>query len=142
MSKYELEKTQDKVEFSAYSDDYTSGVIFGRAIGGNYYGKSKVDGVWDTINLVSKDDLDKRFSSSEPGIVYNSVSDFPATGSGFGVNTKKLTLYTGFVIPDFSRICFMNYGSSPDGALIAIAPSGDIYSAFRNGDIWQNGKVR
>lgn len=57
LSKYELEKTQDKVELSAYSDDYTSGVIFGRAIGGNYYGKSKVDGVWNTINLVSKDDL-------------------------------------------------------------------------------------
>jgi len=72
---------------------------------------------------------------------YNSLSDFPTTGSGFGVNQKALTLYTGFTIPDYSRICFMNYGNSPDAAISAVAPSGDIYSAFRNGDAWQNGKI-
>ena len=35
----------------------------------------------------------------------------------------------------------MNYGNSNDGALTAVSPSGDIYSAFRNGGIWQNGKI-
>lgn len=35
----------------------------------------------------------------------------------------------------------MNYGDSPDAAISAVSPSGDIYSAFRNGGIWQNGKI-
>ncbi|RHT42848.1 hypothetical protein DW779_06895 [Clostridium sp. AM30-24] len=104
--------------------------------------KGSVDNWSEWISLATKDDLNERFSSSDSGTTYNSVSDFPTTGSGFGVNTKNLTLYTGFVIPDFSRICYMNYGNSPDGALIAIAPSGEIYSAFRNSGVWQNGKVR
>ncbi|MDY4772009.1 MAG: hypothetical protein SO267_15040 [Lachnospiraceae bacterium] len=85
--------------------------------------------------------MSKRFATSESNNVYNAVSDFPETGSCFGVNTKNFTLYTGFVIPAYSRICFMNYGGSPDAAISAIAPSGDIYSAFRNGGIWQNGKI-
>ena len=57
LSKYGLEKTSDKVEFFAYSDDYTNSVIFGRAIGGNYYCKSRFDGKWNTANLATKDDL-------------------------------------------------------------------------------------
>lgn len=96
----------------------------------------------EPVVYVTKDDLNERFSSSDSGTTYNSVSDFPTTGSGFGVNTKNLTLYTGFVIPAFSRICFMNYGNSQDGALIAIGPDGNLYSAFRNVGVWQNGKVR
>lgn len=84
--------------------------------------------------------LSQRFAYASK-CTYNSLSDFPTTGSGFGVNKKVLTLYTGFDIPEFSRICFMNYGNSPDAALSAVSPSGDIYSAFRNSDVWQNGKV-
>ena len=57
LSKYELEKTSDKVEFSAYSDDYTNSMIFGRTKGKNYYCKSRFDGTWDTVNLATKDDL-------------------------------------------------------------------------------------
>ena len=96
----------------------------------------------EPVVYITKDDLNERFSASDSGTIYNSVSDFPATGSGFGTNTKNLTLYTGFVIPAFSRICFMNYGNSRDGALIAIDPDGNLYSAFRNVGVWQNGKVR
>lgn len=110
---------------------------------GKHASRSFNNGAWTNWTITAtKDDLNERFSSSDAGTTYNSVSDFPTTGSGFGVNTKNLTLYTGFVIPDFSRICYMNYGNSPDGALIAIAPSGEIYSAFRNSGVWQNGKVR
>lgn len=86
-------------------------------------------------------DLSKRFAYATGGCTYNTTSDFPTTGSGFGVNTQALTLYAGFVIPEYSRICFMNYGGSPDAAISAVAQSGDIYSAFRNGGIWQNGKI-
>lgn len=85
--------------------------------------------------------LSKRFATGKSECVYNTTSDFPTTGSGFGVNTKDFTLYTGFFIPAYSRICFMTYGNSTDAAISAIAPSGDIYSAFRNGGIWQNGKI-
>ena len=85
--------------------------------------------------------LSKRFAYATSGRTYNTTSDFPTTGSGFGVNTQALTLYAGFVIPEYSRICFMNYGDSPDAAISAVAQSGDIYSAFRNGGIWQNGKI-
>lgn len=59
LSKYGLEKTQDKVEFSAYSDDYKNSMIFGHTIDGNYYCKSRFDGTWDTVNLATKDDLTK-----------------------------------------------------------------------------------
>ena len=90
----------------------------------------------------TNNNLSKRFAYATSGCIYNTTSDFPTTGSTFGANTKDLTLYTGFVIPAFSRICFMNYGSSPDGALIAIAPSGNLYSAFKNKGTWKNGKVR
>ena len=86
-------------------------------------------------------DLSKRLAYATSGCVYNTTSDFPTSGSGFGVNTQALTLYAGFVIPEYSRICFMNYGNSNDGALTAVSPSGDIYSAFRNGGVWQNGKI-
>ena len=86
--------------------------------------------------------MSKRFAINDTENTYNALSDLPETGSGFGTTTTGLTLYDGFKIPAYSRICFMNYGGSSDGALIAIDPSGDIYSAFRNGGIWQNGKVR
>lgn len=91
----------------------------------------------DTTN----NNLSKRFAYATSGCVYNTTSDFPTSGSGFGVNTQALTLYAGFVIPEYSRICFMNYGNSNDGALTAVSPSGDIYSAFRNVGIWHNGKI-
>lgn len=85
--------------------------------------------------------MSKRFATAASGNTYNSVSDFPTTGSGFGVNTQALTLYAGFVIPEYSRICFMNYGGSPDAAISAVSQSGEIYSAFRSSGTWQNGKV-
>ena len=121
---------------------YNTLILSSPRFDGLYIGKFW-DGNWKGWKqLASTDDLNERFSSSASGTIYNSVSDFPATGSGFGVNTQALTLYAGFVIPEYSRICFMNYGYSQDGALIAIASSGEIYSAFRNKGTWQNGKAR
>ena len=104
---------------------------------------SAVDVIKDLQSQVNttNNNLSKRFAINKTENTYNTISDFPTTGSGFGVNTKNFTLYTGFVIPAYSRICFMNYGDSPDAALSAISPSGDIYSAFRNGGTWQNGKI-
>lgn len=67
MSKYGLEKTQDKVEFSAYSDDYKNSMIFGHTIDGNYYCKSRFDGTWDTVNLATKNDIPARYGNT--GIV-------------------------------------------------------------------------
>lgn len=85
--------------------------------------------------------LSKRFATAASGNTYNALSDFPETGCGFGVNTQALTLYAGFVIPEYSRICFMNYGGSPDAAISAVSQSGEIYSAFRSSGTWKNGKV-
>ena len=132
-SPYSLHPTNSNC---VYVQEYTD-------VYGKHASRSFNNGAWTNwVTTATKDDLDKRFSSSDSGTTYNSVSDFPKTGSGFGVNTINLTIYTGFVIPAFSRICYMNYGKSTDGALIAIAPSGEIYSAFRNMGVWQNGKVR
>lgn len=85
--------------------------------------------------------LSKRFATAASGNTYNALSDLPKTGCGFGVNTQALTLYAGFVIPEYSRICFMNYGGSPDAAISAVSQIGEIYSAFRSSGTWQNGKV-
>lgn len=83
--------------------------------------------------------LSKRFAASTSENFYNALSDFPETGSGFGVSTKDLTLYTGFVIPAYSRICFMNYDGSKDGAIFAIDGDGKSYTAFRNNGTWHVG---
>ena len=128
-----LGTNNEKYNILMLSSPRFDGLYIGKFWDGNWRG-------WK--QLASTDDLNERFSSSASGTIYNSVSDFPATGSGFGVNTQALTLYAGFVIPEYSRICFMNYGYSQDGALIAIASSGEIYSAFRNKGTWQNGKAR
>lgn len=94
---------------------------------------------WASHAIAFKDDLNERFSSSDSGTTYNSVSDLPKTGSGFGTTTTGLTLYDGFKIPAYSRICFMNYGGSKDGAIFAIDGDGKAYTAFRNNGTWYKG---
>lgn len=89
----------------------------------------------DTTN----NNLSKRFAAATSGNTYNALSDFPETGSGFGVTTTGLTLYDGFKIPAYSRICFMNYGDSKDGAIFAIDGDGKSYTAFRNNGTWHVG---
>lgn len=56
------------------------------------------------------------------------------------MTTTGLTLYDGFNIPVYSRICFMNYGDSKDGAIFAIDGDGKSYTAFRNNGTWHIGK--
>lgn len=105
-------------------------------------GTELVSGLGDLttgLNTVNNN-LSKRFATSASNNVYNAVSDFPETGSGFGVTTKGLTLYDGFKIPAYSRICFMNYNNSKDGAIFAIDGDGKSYTAFRNAGTWYKGK--
>lgn len=83
--------------------------------------------------------LSKRFAINNTGKTYNALSDLPETGSGFGTTTTGLTLYDGFKIPTYSRICFMNYGGSKDGAIFAIDGDGKAYTAFRNNGTWYKG---
>lgn len=86
-------------------------------------------------------DTQTRFAANASGNTYNSVSDFPQIGSGFGVTSTGFTLCDGFTIPQYSRICFMNYGLSKDGALFAIDGSSNIYSAFRDKGMWKTYKT-
>lgn len=80
--------------------------------------------------------MSKRFAINDTENTYNALSDLPETGSGFGTTTTGLTLYDGFKIPAYSRICFMNYGGSKDGAIFAIDGDGKAYTAFRNNGTW------
>lgn len=89
----------------------------------------------DTTN----NNLSKRFAINNTENTYNALSDLPETGSGFGTTTTGLTLYDGFKIPAYSRICFMNYGGSKDGAIFAIDGDGKTYTAFRNNGTWHKG---
>lgn len=89
----------------------------------------------DTTN----NNLSKRFAINNTENAYNALSDLPETGSGFGTTTTGLTLYDGFKIPAYSRICFMNYGGSKDGAIFAIDGDGKAYTAFRNNGTWHIG---
>ena len=91
LSKYELEKTQDKVEFSAYSDDYKNSMIFGHTIDGNYYCKSRFDGTWNTVNLATKDDLSPTAESlTKPTSKGYTFSQWVAVAEKSG-NTVTLT---------------------------------------------------
>lgn len=93
----------------------------------------------ENIGAVDEAEFEKRFAIS--GTIFNTVDDFPSIGSGFGVNTTILTLYDGFAIPSYSRICFMNYGASKDGILIAVGMNGKTYTANRLNGVWRLGKV-
>ena len=97
-----------------------------------------IDKVQEQVTVLNTN-LKKRFAIMDT--TYNSPSDFPNTGCGFGVNTLPITLYGNFTVPTFSRICFLNYGTSLDGAIIAITPDGDLYTAFRISGKWKNGKI-
>lgn len=83
-------------------------------------------------------DSNKRFGTA--GTTFNTISDIPEKGSCFGVNVKRLDLNETFSIPEYSRCIFINYGSSVDGAILAIASNGDLYIAFRNSRKWVNGR--
>lgn len=124
----------NKVPSSAYIHSLVERIGMGTALEGGF------DNLTAGLNSVNNN-LSKRFATAASGNTYNALSDFPETGCGFGVNTQALTLYAGFVIPEYSRICFMNYGGSPDAAISAVSQSGEIYSAFRSSGTWKNGKV-
>lgn len=83
-------------------------------------------------------DSNKRFGTADT--VFNTISDVPEKGSCFGVNVKRLDLNETFSIPEYSRCIFINYGGSADGAILAIASNGDLYTAFRNSRKWVNGR--
>lgn len=90
--------------------------------------------------VTTNNNLSKRFAINNTENTYNALSDLPETGSEFGATTTGLTLYDGFNIPAYSRICFMNYGNSKDGAIFAIDGDGKSYTAFRNTGTWYKGK--
>lgn len=89
------------------------------------------------INALNSDS-NKRFGTADT--TFNTISDIPEKGSCFGVNAKRLDLNETFSIPEYSRCIFINYGSSADGAILAIASNGDLYIAFRNSRKWVNGR--
>lgn len=91
------------------------------------------------VRSYTVNNLSKRFAINNTENTYNALSDLPETGSGFGTTTTGLTLYDGFKIPTYSRICFMNYGGSKDGAIFAIDGDGKTYTAFRNNGTWHKG---
>lgn len=118
LSKYGLEKTQDKVEFSAYSDDYKNSMIFGHTIDGNYYCKSRFDGTWDTANLATKDDL---------GVFLTASGTKAAVFKGY-VEITNLKLYAGH-----TYLVLGKTGSSISVSLISarvVSPSSEYGSAF------------
>lgn len=87
----------------------------------------------------SNGNLSNRFAINKQE--FSTINDFPEYGSCFGVASQTLTLYEGFSIPAYSRIIFINYTDSKDAALIAVAYGGKTYTAFRNRNIWQDGKI-
>lgn len=91
------------------------------------------------LHVYPNNNLSKRFAINNTENAYNALSDLPETGSGFGTTNTGLTLYDGFKIPAYSRICFMNYGGSKDGAIFAIDGDGKTYTAFRNNGTWHRG---
>lgn len=97
-----------------------------------------INGAVDAINAINGN-LSNRFAINKQE--FSTINDFPEYGSCFGVANQTLTLYEGFSIPAYSRIIFINYTDSKDAALIAVAYGGKTYTAFRNRNIWQDGKI-
>ena len=122
----------NKVPSSAYIHSLVERIGMGTALEGGF------DNLTAGLNSVNNN-LSKRFAINNTENTYNALSDLPETGSGFGTTTTGLTLYDGFKIPTYSRICFMNYGGSKDGAIFAIDGDGKAYTAFRNNGTWHKG---
>ena len=83
-------------------------------------------------------DVDKRFGLA--GAI-NSPNDFPKTGSCFGATTTGFELSSGFLIPQYTRFIFINFGGSGDGAFLGIDYDGKIYVSFRNNNTWRAGRT-
>lgn len=73
--------------------------------------------------------------SSDLGYYITSEDDFSHTLIGGAA--QNITLNSKITLEQYTRILFLNYPGSNDGALLAIAPGDKIITAFRNNGVWE-----
>lgn len=69
------------------------------------------------------------------GYYITSEDDFSHTLIGGAA--QNITLNSKITLEQYTRILFLNYPNSKDGALLAIAPGDKIITAFRNNGVWE-----
>ena len=69
------------------------------------------------------------------GYYITSADDFSHTLIGGAA--QNITLNSKITLEQYTRILFLNYPGSNDGALLAIAPGNKIITAFRNNGVWE-----
>lgn len=69
------------------------------------------------------------------GYYITSEDDFSHTLIGGAA--QNITLNSKITLEQYTRILFLNYPGSNDGALLAIAPGDKIITAFRNNGVWE-----
>lgn len=72
---------------------------------------------------------------SDLGYYITSEDDFSHTLIGGAA--QNITLNSKITLEQYTRILFLNYPGSNDGALLAIAPGDKIITAFRNNGVWE-----
>lgn len=73
--------------------------------------------------------------NSDLGYYITSEDDFSHTLIGGAA--QNITLNSKITLEQYTRILFLNYPGSNDGALLAIAPGDKIITAFRNNGVWE-----
>ncbi len=73
--------------------------------------------------------------NSDLGYYITSEDDFSHTLIGGAA--QNITLNSKITLEQYTRILFLNYPGSNDGALLAIAPGNKIITAFRNNGVWE-----
>ena len=82
---------------------------------------------------VLQDQVTKLYS--DLGYYITSEDDFSHTLIGGAA--QNITLNSKITLEQYTRILFLNYPGSNDGALLAIAPGDKIITAFRNNGVWE-----
>ena len=84
---------------------------------------------------ITKNGQDIAKLNSDLGYYITSEDDFSHTLIGGAA--QNITLNSKITLEQYTRILFLNYPGSNDGALLAIAPGNKIITAFRNNGVWE-----
>lgn len=84
---------------------------------------------------ITKNGQDIAKLNSDLGYYITSEDDFSHTLIGGAA--QNITLNSKITLEQYTRILFLNYPGSNDGALLAIAPGDKIITAFRNNGVWE-----
>lgn len=131
-----LNKTKSKMNIFQWYRDFKAGmqfVLHAGQIVNNCVSSDADKPLAAAQGKALQDQLTKLYS--DLGYYITSEDDFSHTLIGGAA--QNITLNSKITLEQYTRILFLNYPGSNDGALLAIAPGDKIITAFRNNGVWE-----